>query len=181
MAKKLSNPYSKVDFSSLKVKIGSLIEYLKSEPANEHLSDSYGFKQTANGGIVKVVTTKIEEKLETQVTVLDSCSKIVAVIYEKEGMTDFLKDAIESLIEKLAEIERYYDERPASGMVDRIIYIPTSRADIEVVACSKEGQIKCQAKITEKILKMKPLFTDLEEKKEVALKRGVDMPAFMLI
>lgn len=141
MVKKISI-YSKVNFKTLKKELEGIMTYLQSEKVDETLTDEFDNKPTKNGGIAPSVISSIEKKIETQLSTLDTCSKILKVIFEKEGLSDLVKNSIDTLTNKLEEIEKYYEEKPISEMQKRIVYIPTSKGTMmRAVAATREDRI----------------------------------------
>lgn len=182
MALKKANPYSKVNFETLKNEITGAINYITSEPVNETLEDSIEYKITQKGGVAPLISSTIEDKINTQLGSLDTCSKIIKVIFDKESLSPFVKNSIEALISKLDEIEEYFLKTPRNLLANRMITISSSRgAALTVLASSKEDQIKQRDRALEKIFKLKPLFSELEERKnEIVLKGGSEIPESML-
>jgi len=182
MAKKTSI-YSKVNFKTLKNELFGIMKYLASEKVNKDLDDDVDFKQNAKtGGVIPMVVSTIEKKIETQLYTVDTCSKILKTIFEKEGLSEDVKLAIETLTAKLEEIENYYSERPISEMGKRYTTKEFSNGkSATFMACSKEDRIKSRTKVLEIIFKVKPVVTELENlKEEVITRGGYEIPESMM-
>ena len=94
-----TNIYSKVNFTTLKKKLGSIMQYLQSEPVNDDiLTDDIDWKINQKGGVNPSIVSTLEKKIETQLNTVDTCSKILKVIFEKEGLSDLVKNSIENKV-----------------------------------------------------------------------------------
>ena len=89
-----SNIYSKVNFTTLKKEIEGIMGYLQSTPVGDNLIDDIDWKFNKKGGVNPQVVTSIERIIETQLNTVDTCSKILKVIFEKEGLSDLVKNSI---------------------------------------------------------------------------------------
>ena len=181
MAKKASI-YSKVDFKSLKNELFSTMKYLAAEKVDGSLDDDVDWKFNKKGGVSPQIVSTIEKKIQTQLSTVDTCSKILKSIFEKEGLSDNVKLAIETLTEKLEQVENYYAERPISEMEKRYTTKTFSKGkDITFLVCSKEDRINSRTRVMEKIYKVKPIITELENmKEEVIAKGGYEIPESMI-
>ena len=178
-----TNIYSKVNFTTLKKELGSIMQYLQSEPvADEEIKDEVDWKINQNGGVNPFIVSTIEKKIETQLNTVDTCSKILKVLFEKEGLSELVKNSIETLTSKLEEIELYYENKPISEIEKRYLTKTFSKGkEITFMVASREDRIASRTKVLEKIFKIKPLITELESKKEeVMLKGGYEIPESML-
>lgn len=179
---KKTSVYSKVDFRTLKNELFSTMKYLAAEKVDDKLEDDIDWKINKKGGVNPSVVSSIEKKIETQMSTIDTCSKILKVIFEKEGLSDPVKTAIETLTAKLEEIENYYAERPISEMAKRYVTkVFSTGKPIQFMAASREDRINSRTRVLEKIFKVKPIITELENmKEEVILKGGYDIPESMM-
>lgn len=178
-----TNIYSKVNFTTLKKELGSIMQYLQSEPVNDDiLTDDIDWKINQKGGVNPSIVSTLEKKIETQLNTVDTCSKILKVIFEKEGLSDLVKNSIETLTAKLEEIELYYENKPISEMEKRYLTKIFSKGkEITFMVASREDRIASRTRVLEKIFKIKPLITELESKKEeVMSKGGYEIPESML-
>lgn len=180
MAKKLSI-YSKVNFDTLKNELFNTMKYLASQKVDNNLRDDIDWRLNKKGGVNPTVVSSIEKQIETQMNTVDTCSKILKVIFEKEGLSENVKLAIETLTSKLEEIENYFSERPISEMNKRYAKEIIGGQERSFMAASKEDRINSRTRILEKIFKVKPLITELETmKEEVILKGGHEIPESMM-
>ena len=181
MPRKLSI-YSKVNFKTLKNEIFSIMKYLVATKVDETLEDDIDWKFNKKGGVNPTVVSSIERRIETQMAAIETCSKMLKTIFEKEGLSEDVKMAIETLTEKLDQIENYYSERPISEMKKRYVTkVFSSGKPITFMASSIEDRIFSRTKVLEKIFKVKPLVTELENmKEEVILKGQGEMPESMM-
>lgn len=180
MARKLSI-YSKVDFKKLKKELFNTMEYLASQKVNDELKDDIDWRLNKKGGVNPTVVSSIEKQIETQMNQIETCSNILKVIFEKEGLSENVKKAIEILTLKLEEIETYFDERPISEINKRYAVEIISGKSMSFMAASKEDRINSRTRILAKIFKVKPLITELETmKEEVILKGGYEIPESMM-
>ena len=181
MARKTSI-YSKVNFSTLKNEIFSTMKYLAATKVDDSLEDDIDWKINKKGGVNPTVVSSIEKKIETQMATMETCAKMLKTIFEKEGLSEDVKLAIETLIEKLNQIETYYSERPISEMKKRYVTKVFSKGNaITFMASSIEDRITSRARVLEKIFKVKPMVAELENmKEEVILKGGYEIPESML-
>lgn len=181
MARKTS-VYSKVDFKTLKNELFGTMKYLASEKVNDSLEDDVDWKFNKKGGVSPQIVSTIEKKIETQMNTVKTCSKIIKVIFEKESLSDLVKEAIETLVDKLNEIENYYSERPISEMEKRYVTKVFSKGNpVTFMVSSREDRINSRTRVLEKIFEVKPLLTELEEMKlEILLKGGKEIPESML-
>lgn len=176
-----SSVYSKVNFNTLKKELEGIRGYLQSEKVDDTLEDDIDLKPTKNGGNAPTVVSSLEKKIETQLGSIDTCSKILKVIFEKEGLSDLVKNSIETLTAKLDEIELYYENRPISEMQKRFVFYEGSKGRVRILANSREDRIASRTRVIEKIFKIKPLITELDNmKEEVILKGGYDIPESMM-
>lgn len=182
MAKRASSVYSKVDFKTLKNELFGTMKYLAAEKVDDTLEDDIDWKMNKKGGVSPQIVSTLEKKIETQMNTIETCSKILKVIFEKESLSDLVKTGIETITDKLDEIENYYAERPISEMNKRYITKTFSKGSpVTFMASSREDRINSRTKVLEKIFKVKPLVTELENMKdEVILKGGYDIPESML-
>lgn len=181
MATKKTSVYSKVNFTTLKTELFGILKYLTAEKVNDSLVDDIDYKITKKGGVTPSIVSTLEKKIETQMSSIDTCSKILKVMFEKEGLSELVKTGIETLVEKLNEIETYYSERPISEMDKRRITEYFSGKPITFIAISREDRIASRTRVLEKIFKVKPLLTELENlKEEVILKGGYEIPESMM-
>lgn len=182
MAIRKSSVYSKVDFKTLKNELFGIMKYLAAEKVDNDLEDDIDWKVNKKGGVNPVPVSTIEKKIETQMSTVGTCSKIVKVIFEKEGLSDLVKTAIETSVEKLNEIENYYSERPISEMTKRYVTKTFSKGnDITFMVSSREDRINSRTRVLEKIFVTKPLLTELENlKEEVIAKGGYEIPESMM-
>lgn len=175
MATKKLSIYSKVDFKTLKNELFSTMKYLASERIDDSLKDEVDIKFNKRGEPKLTPTSTIEKKIETQMSVMDTCSKILKSIFDKEGLSDDIKMAIETLTEKIEQIEDYYSQRPISELTKRYNETP------HILIISKEDRITSRTRVLEKIYKVKPIITELENmKEEVLLKGGYEIPESMM-
>lgn len=180
MAKRVSI-YSKVNFDTLKNELFSTMEYLASQKVDGNLKDDIDWRLNKKGGVNPIVVSSIEKQIETQMNTVDTCSKMLKVIFEKEGLSENVKNAIETLTSKLTEVETYFSERPISKMNKRYATEIIGGKSMSFMAASKEDRINSRTRILEKIFKVKPLITELENmKEEVILKGGYEIPESML-
>lgn len=181
MARKKTTAYSKVNFETLKNELSGVISYLNSEAVNDDLADSIDYKITKKGGVTPLIVSTIEKKIETQINSISSCSKILKALFDRESLSDFVRMGIDTLINKLDEIETYYLQRPLSSIDHRRITIPAGKNTITVNAASKEDQINARTRMLEKIFQIKPLISELESmKEEVITKGGYEVPESMM-
>jgi len=174
---KKTSIYSKVNFKTLKNELFSIMKYLAAEKVDESLTDDLEPKFNKNGEVKLTVVASIEKKIETQMAVVDTCSKILKTIFEKEGLSENVKEAIETLTSKLDQIENYYSERPISELSKRHKLYGKSN----ILIISKEERIASRTRVLEKIFKVKPLITELETmKEEVIAKGGYEIPESLL-
>ena len=174
--------YSKVNFSTLKNEIFSIMKYLSAEKVDDSLKDDVDWKFNKKGGVSPQIVSTIEKKIETQLATVDTCSKILKTIFEKEGLSENVLLAIETLTEKLEQIEMYYAERPISEMEKRYVTEVFSKGNpVTFMVSSKEDRIASRTRVLEKIFKVKPVITELENlKEEVILKGGYEIPESMM-
>ena len=177
-----SNIYSKVNFTTLKKELEGIMGYLQSTPVGDKLEDDIDWKFNKKGGVNPTIVTTIEKIIETQLNTVDTCSKILKVIFEKEGLSDLVKNSIETLTSKLDEIEGYYESKPISEMEKRYTTKTfASGKDITFMVASKEDRINSRTRVLEKIFKIKPLITELEDmKEEIISKGGYEVPESLL-
>jgi hypothetical protein len=182
MAARKTSIYSKVNFTTLKKELEGIMGYLQSTPVGDDLEDDIDWKFNKKGGVNPTVVTTIEKIIETQLNTVDTCSKILKVIFEKEGLSDLVKNSIETLTLKLEEIENYYNTKPISEMEKRYTTKTFGNGNtITFMVSSKEDRISSRTRVLEKIFKIKPLITELETMKEdVILKGGYEIPESML-
>lgn len=182
MARRASSVYSKVNFTTLKNELFSIMEYLKNEKVNDSIEDDVDWKFNKKGGVSSQIVSTLEKKIETQLNTVDTCSKILKVIFEKEGLSENVQIAIETLTDKLEEIESYYSQRSIADMQKRY----TSKVfgtgkEVTFMVASREDRIASRTRVMEKIFKVKPIITELENlKEEIILKGGYDMPESMM-
>ena len=175
MASRKTSIYSKVNFKTLKNELFSTMKYLASEKVDETLKDEVDIKFNKKGEPKLTPTSTIEKKVETQMAVVDTCSKILKSIFEREGLSPDIKMAIETFTEKIEQIELYYSERPISELTKRYNETP------HILIISKEDRITSRTRVLEKIYKVKPLITELENmKEEIMLKGGYEIPESMM-
>lgn len=181
MAKK-KNVYDSVSYDKLRIEVNEIISYLTAEET-KYLKDSIHERVTANGGIIPSVTVTIEEKIETQVGIIESSCKILKSLLDKEGLSVFVKSGIEALTKKLSEIQQYYELQPLSKITDRKINLNYGKGKlISTVVQPVEKQVKYRTRISEKILKILPLISELESLKEaIQVKGGYEIPYRMKI
>ena len=174
--------YSKVNFTKLKKEISDIMDYLNSEPVDDNMQDDIDWKINKKGQVTPSPVSSIEKKIETQINTLDTCSKILKEIFEKEGLSEFVKYSIETLTNKLNQIEKYYEDRPISTLSKRYAkYTFSNGNDINYMVASREDRIASRTKVSEKVFKIKPLITELENlKEEIVLKGGYEIPESML-
>lgn len=181
MATRKTSIYSKVNFVTLKNELFGIMKYLAAEKVNESLKDDIDYKITKKGGVTPMIVSTLEKKIETQMTSIDTCSKILKVMFEKEGLSELVKTGIETLVSKLDEIENYYSERPISEMDKRKVMEMFNGKPISFTAISREDRIASRTRVLEKIFKVKPLLTELENlKEEIILKGGYEIPESMM-
>lgn len=181
MARK-SSVYSKVNFKTLKNELSGIMGYLNSEKVDDTLEDDIDWKFNKKGQVTPMPVSSLEKKIETQMNTIDTCSKILKVIFEKEGLSDIVKNSIETLTSKLEEIETYYEGKPISEMQKRHVEKVFGNGNVlQFLAASREDRIASRTRVLEKIFKVKPLITELENLKEdVMLKGGYDIPESMM-
>lgn len=182
MPAKKTSVYSKVDFTVLKNELFSTMEYLTSEKVDDNLEDDVDWKFNKKGGVNPQIVSTIEKKIETQLNTVDTCSKILKVIFEKEGLSDNVLNAIQTLTNKLNEVEDYYSKKPISSLDKRYVTKVFSKGNpITFMVSSREDRIASRTRVLEKIFKIKPLITELENmKEEIILKGGYEIPESML-
>lgn len=182
MARKASSVYAKVNFTTLKNELFGTMGYLASEKVDDFLGDDVDWKFTQKGGVSPQIVSTLEKKIETQMNTIDTCSKILKVIFEKEGLSDLVKTGIETLTLKLDEIEGYYSSKPISEITKRYkTEVFSTGKSITFMVASREDRINSRTRVLEKIFKVKPLITELENlKEEVILKGGYDLPESMM-
>jgi hypothetical protein len=182
MPPRKSSVYSKVNFNTLKKELEGIMGYLQSEKVDDTLQDEIDWKINQKGGVNPSIVSTIEKKIETQLSTVDTCSKILKVIFEKEGLSDLVKISIETLTFKLDEIESYYEAKPISEIQKRYTTKTFSNGkDITFMVASREDRIASRTRVIEKIFKIKPLITELETmKEEIVLKGGYDIPESMM-
>lgn len=181
MATRKTSVYSKVDFKTLKNELFGIMKYLSAEKVDEAMQDDIDWKINKKGGVNPSVVSTIEKKIETQMATIDTCSKIIKVIFEKEGLSELVKTGIETLISKLDQVENYYSERPISEMEKRYASTIIGGKTITFMASSREDRINSRTRVLEKIFKVKPLLAELENlKEEVLRKGGYEIPESMM-
>ena len=181
MARK-SSVYSKVNFKTLKNELSGIMGYLNSEKVDDTLIDDIDWKFNKKGQVTPMPVSSLEKKIETQINTIDTCSKILKVIFEKEGLSEEVKISIETLTNKLDEIEAYYAGIPISEIQKRhVSKVFGNGNEITFLAASREDRIASRTRVLEKIFKVKPLITELDNlKEEVLLKGGYDIPESMM-
>ena len=182
MAARKASIYSKVNFTTLKSELFNTIEYLSTERVNDELPDDIDWKVNKRGGVNPTIVSTLEKKIETQMNTIDTCSKILKTIFDKEGLSDIVKKSIETLTIKLEEIEDYYAAKPISEMTKRYTKMTFANGkDITFMVISREDRIMSRTRVLEKIFKVKPLITELESlKEEIILKGGYEVPESMI-
>lgn len=182
MARKVSSVYGKVNFTTLKSELFGLTGYLESEIVDDNLADDIDWKFNKKGGVSPQIVTTLEKRIETQLNVVETCSKILKVMFDKEGLAPSVQKSIEILTSKLEQIENYYSNKPISEMEKRYTTkVFGSGKDITFMVASREDRIASRTRVMEKIFKIKPLITELETlKEEVILKGGYDLPESMM-
>jgi uncharacterized coiled-coil protein SlyX len=181
MAKK-SSVYSKVNFQTLKNELFGTMKYLAAEKVDDSLEDDIDWKINKKGGVNPSPVSTLEKKIETQMNTVETCSKIIKVIFEKEGLSELVKTGIETLTDKLNEVENYYAERPISEMDKRYVTkVFSGGKPITFMVISREDRINSRTRVLEKIFRVKPMLTELETlKEEIMLKGGYDIPESMM-
>lgn len=182
MAAKKTNIYAKVNFELLKNELFSTMDYLSTEVVSDELQDDIDWKFNAKGGVSPQIVSTLEKKIETQLNTVDTCSKILKVIFEKEGLSENVTNAIETLTAKLQQVEDYYASKPISELTKRYTTKTfSSGKPITFMVASREDRINSRTRVLEKIFKIKPLITELESKKEeIILKGGHEIPESMM-
>ncbi len=187
MAGKKKSIYEGVSYDELKEELQDSILYLQSEPIEE-LEDRIEWKATKTGGIMPSVIAVIEEQIDLQIGVIEKCSRMLKSIYEQENLSEFVQSNIDVMINKLAEVQKYYRIRPITKTEDRFVLeevndkkSKTGSKTIRFLSNKRENIIKMRTTTTEKILRLQPLIKELESFKEtVILKGGYEIPESML-
>ena len=170
------NPYSLSQLSVLKQELTNNLDYVV-DFIVAGIEDDIDYKPTAKGGIAPVVVSTIEAKLKTCISVITQCSKIVLSIYDKEGIDPKLTLIIGILVDKLKEIQLYYEGSPINLIEHRKITYTGYKKPITFIASTKEQQIQARQAIYESILKLLPLIEQLESvKNEITVKGDYQLP-----
>lgn len=185
MAKKKSI-YEGVSYDTLKDELQSIVSYLESNDVN-NIEDRIEWKPTKTGGLAPTVISNIEEQVQLQIEIIEQCCRILKSLYEKESLTDFVQLNIDVMIEKLAQIQKFYRGQPITGINDRFVTKGISdkkkgtEKQVRFLANKRESIIKARTKVTESILKIQPMVSELESFKEsVSVKGGYEIPESML-
>ena len=177
MAKK-NNVYKSLDFSVIKQELLNTMSYLETIDV-EKIDDDIEFKATARGGIAPSIVSSIENKLKTCIILIFDFVSQLEVLYKTEGMTPYIADLIDSIKEKMEELQKYYLKRHPKTLSHRkaIYTSPKSGKKVTFLAATVQDQIKCRSDIQKKILQILPKLSSLlEAKKEINIKGGSDIP-----
>lgn len=160
----------------LKQELTNNLDYVVDFPV-ANIEDDIDYKPAAKGGINPTVVSTIEKKLKTCIGVITQCSKIVLSIYDKEGIDTKLTLIIGILVDKLKEIQSYYEGSPINLIEHRRVTYNSSKKSITFIASTKEEQIQARQAIYESILKLLPLIEQLESvKNEITVKGDYQLP-----
>ena len=166
--------------SVLKQELTNNLDYVVDFPV-ANIEDDIDYKPAAKGGINPTVVSTIEKKLKTCIGVITQCSKIVLSIYDKEGIDTKLTFIIGILVDKLKEIQSYYEGSPINLIEHRRVTYNSSKKSITFIASTKEEQIQARQAIYESILKLLPLIEKLEDvQNKIQVKGGYEIPESMM-
>ncbi len=182
MAKK-QNVFDNVDNDKLIKEAQDIMDFLSGESI-QNLSDTIHNRVTNSGGIIPSVTAKIENKIDTQLTVIESCIKVLKSVLDKNGITPFVTFGIETIFYKLKELDVYLNKYPIKDINDRIKIVPYGKQGktIELLVATKEDQIKFRAKMLEKMQKINTSANEINDlKKQIQVKGGYEIPLRMKI
>src|SRR5690606_35594247 len=116
MAKK-KTLYDEIEVEQLKIQLKSTIEYLKQISPYE-LTDRIGEKYV-NGNLLPYIISTVEDQMRTALSSVKTSAGYIIAIYNKEGISEELKNDIEITVQKLDEIREYYQKLRLTSIEDR--------------------------------------------------------------
>lgn len=182
MAKK--NLYSTTQIDTLKRELIGVVDYLQALNLSE-IKDEIDWKVSAKGGMIPSIISTEEKIIETVLGEIRKSSKVIAAIYETEGVSDTLKWQIDVTVDKLKELQDYYFRININDLDHRRLEIPIGKNKdgtpkiMKIVAASREDQIRSRSKITESVLQILPLIDVIKGIKSVEARGGGDISEAM--
>ena len=118
MAKK-QNPFQSLDLGQVKIELERNVNYI-SLFVLEEIEDEFTWNTTANGGMQPVVTTSIEQKLDSFIVLLkDSIDQLKYITDIELSVSEFVSELLTKLESHMREIQDYFDKRPPESLTER--------------------------------------------------------------
>lgn len=183
MAKK-GNIYSATQLDTLKRELSGVVDYLQALDLTK-ITDDVDWKATSTGKVMPSIISTEEKIIETVVGEIKKSSSIITAIYDSEGINDILQYQIDVTVDKLNELQDYYFRQNINDLTHRKLEIPIGKDKqgnpkfMQVVAASKEDQIKARSRITENVMKILPMIDVIKGYKNVEARGGVEISEAM--
>jgi hypothetical protein len=173
------NIYSGANFEEIKLELDKALSELALLPI-EKATDEKEERTGINGMKTPFIISSIEDKLKTAMVVINDSTEQLKVIYNEEGMTDFVSRKLYIIKAKLDQIQEYYKSRTYSEIKHRF-YIETvtkftskgpKDIEIKLPAATKEDQVKTRSNIQKQILRVIPILNQIGSSTEEILIKG---------
>lgn len=185
MAKK-KTLYDEIEVEQLKIQLKSTIEYLKQISPYE-LTDRIGEKYI-NGNLLPYIISTVEDQMRTALSSVKTSAGYIIAIYNKEGISEELKNDIEVTVQKLDEIREYYQKLRLTSIEDRKHWLlvgyrgrGANRSEVYdwVIAATAEKQVEYRNRFIDEILKIVPQINIIKSYSDVTGRGGVKITEAM--
>lgn len=185
MAKK-KTLYDEIEVEQLKIQLKSTIEYLKQISPYE-LTDRIGEKYI-NGNLLPYIISTVEDQMRTALSSVKTSAGYIIAIYNKEGISEELKNDIEVTVQKLDEIREYYQKLRLTSIEDRKHWLLVGyrgrgeyRREVYdwVIAATAEKQVEYRNRFIDEILKIVPQINIIKSYGDVTGRGGIKITEAM--
>lgn len=186
MAKK-KNPFQSLDLAQVKIELTRNVEYLSSIDI-EDLQDDITENITSNGGVVPIVESSIEQKLDSFVVLIkDSVDQLKYITDIEQEVSEYVDTLLQKLKIHMKEIQDYFEKRPPESLcVRNWVTMKTNRKtkhtyEMKKLVANIPTQIKTRSKILKIMLELQPKVAMIEEAKgdELTIRGGKAIPWLM--
>jgi hypothetical protein len=186
MAKK-KNPFQNLDLQQVKIELTRNVDYLASIQVEE-LQDDITDNVTAQGGVIPIVETSIEQKLDSYIVLIkDSVDQLKYITDIEQEVSVFVDTLLQKLKKHMKEIQDYFEKRPPESLcVRNWVMEKTNKKtgytyQIKKLVANVPTQIKTRSRILKIILELQPKVATIEEAKgeELSIRGGKEVPWLM--
>lgn len=174
--------YNNIDLEDVKTELQRNINYIDSIDILD-LDDEIEIDYSSYGTNCIQVIERLEDKLTSLIILIKNSIEQLKYITDLSEADEFVEGSFIALTEAINIMVKYYDERPPELLENRVYELVRKKKNGDSYTVKKtianiSRQIKSRSTVQKIILQLKPLISNLQEKREdqVLLKGNKQIP-----